>query len=134
MHFHHAEVERESWQDKIQKFAHPIKFGRDPKLIFQEKRTNNLILQSNNKMRWKRRMSSGVFLEALSIDIMFKNDQAKFVPQESSFPFQLKYIDVLRRTNSTLDLLLQHKMDGCWTVDGHQHLSGPWTVSPTSRY
>ena len=33
------------------------------------------------------------------------------VPQESSFPIPLKYIDVVRRTNTTLDVLQEGQMD-----------------------
>ena len=59
--------------------VHPIKFAKDPERwkktveIIREKR--NLILQSNNKMRWKRSVFSGVSLDTRSVDIMFKNEK-----------------------------------------------------------
>ena len=49
------------------------------------------------------------------------------VPKEGSFPIPLKYIGVVRRTNTTLDVLLQSRIDDDWNVDGCRELSGPWT-------
>ena len=51
-----------------------------------------------------------------------------YVPEEGSHPRPLKYIDVVRRTNTTLDVLLESRIDDYWNVDGGQELSGPWTV------
>ena len=90
------------------------------------KRTTYLILQNNNKMRWMRRVISGVLLKTLSIDIMFKNDR-NFVLQARTFLTPLKYIYAVWRTNASLHVLQEHKMDECWNVDGDQKLSGPWT-------
>ena len=39
----------------------------------------------------------------------------------------LKYIDVVRRTNTTLDVLLESRTDDDWNVDGDRMLSEPWT-------
>ena len=46
------------------------------------------------------------------------------VPNERSFPKPLTFMDVVRRTNATLDVLLEIRMDACWNVDGGQELSG----------
>ena len=48
------------------------------------------------------------------------------MPEERSFPIPLKYIDVVRRTNTTLDELLESRIDDNWNVDGSWELSGPW--------
>ena len=40
------------------------------------------------------------------------------VLNEASFPIPLEYIDVVRRTNTTLDVLLGSRVDDCWNVDG----------------
>ena len=70
-----------------------------------EKERKSDILQSNSKMRWKRRMFSGVFLEASSVDIMSNNDKHEMCLKRALFPISLKYVDVFRRTNSTFDVL-----------------------------
>ena len=46
---------------------------------------------------------------------------------ESSFPIPLKYIDVVRRTNTALDVLQEGHIYDYWNVDGDRQLSGPWT-------
>ena len=52
-----------------------------------------------------------------------------YVPSEGSFPTPLKYIDVVRRTNTTWDvcILLESHIDDDWNVDGGRELSGPLT-------
>ena len=47
---------------------------------------------------------------------------------ERSFPIPLKNIDVVRLKNTTLDVLLESRVDDYWNVDGGRELSGPWTV------
>ena len=84
-------------------------------------------------MQWKRRVISGLFLEALSVDVMSKND-CFYVFQGNSFPVPLKHVDAVRRTNTSLDALQARRVDDCWNVDGDQKLSGPWTNSPNSQY
>ena len=49
------------------------------------------------------------------------------MPKERSLPLPLKYFDVVRRTNTTLDVLLESCMDDYRNVDGGWELSGPWT-------
>ena len=44
-----------------------------------------------------------------------------------SFPTLLEYIDVVRRMNTTLDVLLECRIDDYRNVDGARELSGPWT-------
>ena len=50
-----------------------------------------------------------------------------YVPTEESFPVPLKYIDVTRTTETTLDVMSEKKMDDYWNVDGDRELSGTWT-------
>ena len=49
------------------------------------------------------------------------------VLEEESFPIPLRKIDVFRRTNTALDVLLESRIDDCWNVDGDQNLSERWT-------
>ena len=44
-----------------------------------------------------------------------------------SFPIPLGYIDVARRTNTTLDVLLESRLDDWRNNDGGRDLSEPWT-------
>ena len=50
-----------------------------------------------------------------------------YVPQEESFLIPLKYIDVTRKTNTSLDVLLEKKFEDFWNVDGERELSDAWT-------
>ena len=46
----------------------------------------------------------------------------------------LKYLDVVRRTDATVDVLLESRIDNCWNVDGDRELPGRGPVSPSSHY
>ena len=50
------------------------------------------------------------------------------VPNVESFPIPLESIDVVRRTNTTLDVLLESRIDDYWNIDGGWALSEPWTA------
>ena len=41
-----------------------------------------------------------------------------YVPNEGSFTIPLEYIDVVRRTNTTLDVLLERRVDNFRNVGG----------------
>ena len=49
--------------------------------------------------------------------------------ERKSFPVPLKYIDVTRTTDTTLDVLLEKHMDDYWNVDGDRELSDAWRGS-----
>ena len=49
------------------------------------------------------------------------------VPRKKSFPIPLRYIDLIRRTHTTLDVLQERCIDDDWNVDGGRELSEPWT-------
>ena len=49
------------------------------------------------------------------------------MPIEASFSIPLEYIDGVRRTNTTLDVLLESRIDDDWDVDGGGELSEMWT-------
>ena len=44
-----------------------------------------------------------------------------YVPEEEAFPISLRFVDVVRRTDTTLDVLMD------WNVDGDRNPSQPWT-------
>ena len=50
-----------------------------------------------------------------------------YVPREESFPMPLRYTDVTRATSTTLDVMLERRIDDFWNVEGDRDLSDPWT-------
>ena len=50
-----------------------------------------------------------------------------YVPTEESFPVPLKYIDVTRNTDTSLDVVLEKHIEDYWNVDEDQELSDAWT-------
>ena len=46
---------------------------------------------------------------------------------EESFSIPLKYIDVTRATNTSLEVMLEKNIEDCWNVDGDLELSDTWT-------
>ena len=49
------------------------------------------------------------------------------VPKEGSCTIALKFFVAVRRTSTTLDVLLNSRVGDNWNVDGDWELSGPWT-------
>ena len=50
-----------------------------------------------------------------------------FVPTDVNCPIPTKYLDVLRKTETAMDDLVESKDEGFWTEDGHKELSGSLT-------
>ena len=50
-----------------------------------------------------------------------------YVPREGPSPIPLRYIDVTRATSTTLDVMLQSRIDDYWNVEGDRSLSDAWT-------
>ena len=50
-----------------------------------------------------------------------------YVATEESFPVPLKYIDVTRTTDTSLDVMSEKHIDDYWNVDGNRELSDAWT-------
>ena len=46
-----------------------------------------------------------------------------YVPREESFPIPLKFIDVTRNTDTSLDAMLEKNIEDYWNVDGERELS-----------
>ena len=47
---------------------------------------------------------------------------------EDALSVPLRFIDVIRRTHTTLDVLQESRTDDYWNIDGDRILSAPWTV------
>ena len=74
----------------------------------------NQIVQSNseNKTNWKH---------------CHHVQENTIVCTTSSFLIPLKFVDVVRRTHTTLDVVQECEIDDFWNVDGGRILSGQWT-------
>ena len=46
---------------------------------------------------------------------------------KEEFPIPLRDIDVVRRTNTILDVLLESRIDDSCNVEGDRNLAEPWT-------
>ena len=68
------------------------------------------------------RMTFGAFLEMIFIVITSNQGVKLYVPSEESLQIPLKYIDVVRQTNTTLDIMLESRTDDYWNVDGDREL------------
>ena len=79
--------------------------------------------QTSRHMTLKTEMISGVFLGVMFIVITF-NQGSNFVPNEGSLPMPNKLIDVIGLTSTTMDVLLESRIDDYWNVDGGWELSG----------
>ena len=87
--------------------------------FFKEKRTG-LSHQTNKQMTLKPEMELYVSSS--------RSTRVKLnVPNEGPFPKPLKWIDVVMRTNTTLDVLLETHIGDYKNVDCDRELSGPWT-------
>ena len=99
---------------------------RSTSMFFKESRTG-LKHQTNKRMTLKLETVSVVFLEIIFIVITF-NQELNSTCQKRDHSRYHSNIDVVRRTNTTLDVLLESRIDVFWNVDGGRELSGPWTV------
>ena len=45
------------------------------------------------------------------------------LPKEESLPIPLRYIDVIRRTHATLDVLQESRVDDYWNIDSDRNVS-----------
>ena len=70
-----------------------------------------------------RRLNTGDFICRHHVEPRVK----LHMPREESFPIPLKYIDVTRTTNTSLDVMLEKHIDNYWNVDGERELSDAWT-------
>ena len=49
------------------------------------------------------------------------------VPSEDSFPIPLRYIAVTTATSTTLDVMLERRIDDYWNIEGNRDLADSWT-------
>ena len=57
-----------------------------------------------------------------------------YVPKEEPFPIPLRYVDVVRRTNTTLDVLVESRIEDYWNVVGTETYLNRGLVSRSSQY
>ena len=67
------------------------------------------------------------YFRGILVSIITCQQGVKFyAPKESSFPISAQKNDVVKRTNTTLDVLQESQIDDFWGVDGDRELS--WAV------
>ena len=49
-----------------------------------------------------------------------------YSPREETFPIPLKYTDVTRATDTTLDVMQESRIGNSWNIDGSRDLSDSW--------
>ena len=49
-----------------------------------------------------------------------------YIPREESFPIPLRYVDVTRATSTTLDVMLERRIDDYWNIEGDRDLLDSW--------
>ena len=71
--------------------------------------------------------SETIFGRSKGITFILEPSVELHMPEEESFPTPLRCIDVVRRTNTSLDVLLGSRIDDYWNVGGDRNQSEPWT-------
>ena len=77
-------------------------------------------------MTRKLRKTSGLFKETIYRHHI-EPRVPSYVSKEESFPVSLKYIDVIRSTQTDLDEAQEKRIEDHWNVDGGRNLSDSWT-------
>ena len=66
----------------------------------------------------------------IGVDNIFRHHVSSrttlYVPKEKDFPIPLKYIDVIRRTNTDLESASENFVSDYWTTEGAREMSAPW--------
>ena len=120
-----------SWQEMIKKSERPSQLGfhsatgKSIEMICREMRTDLFQQDNSQRMTLKQETMFGVLLFWVSHVL---NQEMKYVPKERSFPTPLKYFEFFSRTSTTLDVLLECRMDDYWNVDGDRELLVPGTA------
>ena len=95
-------------------------------MVLKEKRTDLIKQENNQRITMKPEMIFGVFLGVTFIAITFKQRSNSVCHKKKLFPKPPKYIDVVKRTNTTLHVSLESCIDDYSKVDGDWELSGSW--------
>ena len=112
--YSHSQMEQSSWREEIRFCEYPPCFRmtvpeeRSTTMFFKESRTG-FNQQTNKRILSKPR------------DDFWSTSRNQHVG-----PRCLQK-DVVRRTSTTLDVLLENRKNDCWNVDGSQEPSGPWS-------
>ena len=110
---------RKSWQEKVQESGHPTYFG---KISMREKKNRSDLSRNGTHQILKQDMILGVY------------KHKKCFSKKARFPSHSSTFDVVRRTNTTLDVLQECQIDmiGMLTVTRYSHDDG--SFSPSSLY
>ena len=115
------------WQEVIMYAENPL---RDRNTLHEERSTTMFFKGSRTGLNELDRQTDeardGVYLGTILIVMTFNEEFKSTFREEGPFFTPLKYIDVVRRTNTTQDVLLEGSIGDFWNADGGGELSGPW--------
>ena len=86
-----------------------------------------LVKMTQHGMMRKLKMTSGLLRKTSFIAITWNPESYCTCRKKNHSPIPMKYIDVTRATQTSLDVLLEEQIDGYWNVDGERELSDAWT-------
>ena len=117
---------RSSGSENIHLNLGPPRPRRENKEIFDENQTDLLQtrFETRRGMMVKLGMVSGPFQANLVFTVITWNPQSNCTCREKT---QLKYTDVTRTTDTSLDVMLEKNVNDYWNVDGDRELSETWT-------
>ena len=121
----------------LRRFHLPSSRGTQSQTVHAERR----IIPSSTGIHWrcqnylhyvhrvmdKQEEISGPCLEISFTAITLNQESNSTCRERESFPIPLRYIDVSTGTNTTLDVLLERRIDDYWNIEGDPDLSDAWT-------
>ena len=78
-------------------------------------------------MMVKPKKTSGLSQETLVYRHHVEPTVKLYVPAEESYLVPLKYIDVTRTADTSVDVMLEKHIDDNWNVNGNRELPNAWT-------
>ena len=107
--------------------------GEEHNEVLRESQTG-LNHQTKKRMTQKSVMISRIILRTICTVITFKKELHPMYRKRGHSLSHSIFFDVGRRTNATVDVLLESRIDNCWDVDGDRELPGRGPFSPSSHY
>ena len=84
--------------------------------------------KTHRRVKVKQEVILGQFQGTTFTVITLNRESIKLhVPREESFQIPWRHIDVTRARSTTLDVMLESRMDDYWNIEGDRDLSDAWT-------
>ena len=95
-------------------------------MVFEENRTGR-DHQTQGRMTVKPETISGRSKGTTITVITLNQDVSSMCLRTNHSVIPLRYVDVIRRSHTSFDVLQESPLDENWTIDGDRNLSEPWT-------